>query len=234
MLDFFDATIDKEGRVLLAGEDGCISGCVDGPPNSFTAKAFITRQTGGKRLFAQYDPVEPALPGAPLVTGYRNPETVRIFPGLCPITEANNHSYNVYRSQWRPFALLATVQENNLPTRVRCHRAYRFTAVNAQGEGPYCSDFVPAPAPPPTACDALLRVITDILTNGQDTISAQYSGHSRMNTATSLCGAVSRAGVNNRLPFQVAPSTMGAPPSTQWYIIWIIEPEHDFNRNWVE
>jgi hypothetical protein len=35
LLDFFGAEIDKEGRVLVGGEDGCIGGCVNGTPNSF-------------------------------------------------------------------------------------------------------------------------------------------------------------------------------------------------------
>ncbi len=30
LLDFMDIQIDKQGRVLVAGEDGCIGGCVNG------------------------------------------------------------------------------------------------------------------------------------------------------------------------------------------------------------
>ena len=63
LLDFIDIQLDKQGRVLIAGEDGCIGGCVNGGANSFTAKAFISRQSGGKRMFSIYDAqnVEPAL-----------------------------------------------------------------------------------------------------------------------------------------------------------------------------
>ncbi len=96
----FDATIDKEGRILIAGEDGCIGSCVNGGPNSFTAKAFITRQSGGKRMFAAFDPVEPAVPGAPLVSGSINspPTNVTLnWPlpdnGGSPVT-----AYKVYRA----------------------------------------------------------------------------------------------------------------------------------------
>jgi len=70
LLDFFGAEIDKEGRVLVGYDDGCISrACITGQrsyglpgQNDFTAKAAISRQTGGKRMFAAYDP--PAGPVA--------------------------------------------------------------------------------------------------------------------------------------------------------------------------
>ena len=64
LLDFFGAEIDKQGRVLVGYDDGCIShACITGQrsyglpgKNDFTAKAAISRQTGGKRMFAAYDP----------------------------------------------------------------------------------------------------------------------------------------------------------------------------------
>ncbi|MDQ1708381.1 MAG: hypothetical protein QOJ88_1592 [Pyrinomonadaceae bacterium] len=70
LLDFFGADVDKEGRVLVGYDDGCISrACITGQKsyglpaiNDFIAKAVIARQTGGKRMFAAYDP--PAGPVA--------------------------------------------------------------------------------------------------------------------------------------------------------------------------
>jgi len=69
LLDFFGADVDKEGRVLIGYDDGCISrACITGQKsygitagNDFIAKAAISRQTGGKRMFATYDP-----PGGPV------------------------------------------------------------------------------------------------------------------------------------------------------------------------
>jgi hypothetical protein len=57
LLDFFDATIDKEGRVLVGYDDGCIStGCVQGTSgNDYTSKNAIARQLNGRRVFAAYD-----------------------------------------------------------------------------------------------------------------------------------------------------------------------------------
>src|SRR5207245_9218012 len=63
LLDFYDATIDKEGRILIGYDDGCISpDCIRGDPNhpgeknDFTAKGAIARQSGGKRMYATFDP----------------------------------------------------------------------------------------------------------------------------------------------------------------------------------
>ncbi|MDQ1638653.1 MAG: hypothetical protein QOF62_1992 [Pyrinomonadaceae bacterium] len=80
LLDFFGADIDKEGRVLIGYEDGCISrACITnqksyGLPaiNDFIAKGAISRQMGGKRMFAAYDP--PAGPVA-------QPPVVPLPPG---------------------------------------------------------------------------------------------------------------------------------------------------------
>lgn len=63
LLDFFDATIDKEGRVVVGYDDGCISpNCISGQRayglsagNDFTAKAVIARQASGKRMYAAFD-----------------------------------------------------------------------------------------------------------------------------------------------------------------------------------
>src|SRR5207253_7624657 len=62
-------TIDRQGRIEVAYPDGCItSTCINGGANDFTRKATIARQSGGRRLFAAFDPVEPAVPAAPRVT----------------------------------------------------------------------------------------------------------------------------------------------------------------------
>jgi hypothetical protein len=63
LLDFFDSTIDKEGRIVVGYDDGCIStNCVSGfrsyglvAANDFTAKAVIARQASGLRMYSAYD-----------------------------------------------------------------------------------------------------------------------------------------------------------------------------------
>jgi hypothetical protein len=55
LLDFMDATVDAEGRVLIGYADGCVGACVTGGTNTFAAEARIARQKSGKRLYAAYD-----------------------------------------------------------------------------------------------------------------------------------------------------------------------------------
>jgi hypothetical protein len=62
LLDFMDATVDAQGRVLVGYADGCTSACAtnpspaDDPANGYHSEvATIARQIDGKRLFARFD-----------------------------------------------------------------------------------------------------------------------------------------------------------------------------------
>jgi hypothetical protein len=62
LLDFMDATVDAQGRLLVGYADGCTLSCatdprpVDDSANGYhTELASIARQATGPRLFAQYD-----------------------------------------------------------------------------------------------------------------------------------------------------------------------------------
>ena len=57
LLDFMDATIDVQGRVLVGYADGCTGACATDPNN--TAKsvwAVIARQSSGLGVFSAFDP----------------------------------------------------------------------------------------------------------------------------------------------------------------------------------
>ncbi|HMG06349.1 MAG TPA: PKD domain-containing protein, partial [Chthoniobacterales bacterium] len=65
LLDFNDFAIDSQGRGLVGYADGCVR-C----PNTFQGQSSashgtVTRQSGGRRLFAAFDPAEPSVPAAP-------------------------------------------------------------------------------------------------------------------------------------------------------------------------
>jgi len=101
LLDFNDAAVDAQGRVLIGYADGCTGPCSHAPAaaygNSFTALGSIARQTSGKRLFKQFDPVEPVKPGSATVTAVRESDGVHVSwvepdSGGSPIT-----SYKIYR-----------------------------------------------------------------------------------------------------------------------------------------
>ncbi len=83
LLDFFDMTVDKDGRVLVGYVNGCEGGnCVQAPltaqgetpagqGNAYTNTATIARQSSGRRLFAPKDPAPTSKPGMPWLTQRR-------------------------------------------------------------------------------------------------------------------------------------------------------------------
>ncbi len=85
LLDFMDATMDNEGRILVGYADGCVDECDTDPSaeNSFTAHATIARQVSGPRLLAAFDPpvVVPPVTPPPTVT----PASESRFGGALPL-----------------------------------------------------------------------------------------------------------------------------------------------------
>lgn len=164
LLDFNDIQVDKEGRVLAAYADGCVApNCTGataaGPPPfsaSRSALASIIRQSGGRRLFAAYDQLEPAVPAAPRVDSVTQSSpgtTVHLKwsepdNGGSPLT-----GYKVYRKNGAggTYALLATVSigcrackttyDDATATNTAIQYFYKVTALNAIGEGTNCGDF---------------------------------------------------------------------------------------------
>lgn len=55
LLDFMDAAVTKDGRVVVAYADGCVGTCVSGTGASTSAVLNVAVQTGGKGLFRAYD-----------------------------------------------------------------------------------------------------------------------------------------------------------------------------------
>jgi PKD domain-containing protein/Calx-beta domain-containing protein len=229
LLDFFDIQVDKQGRVLVAGQDGCIGGCVNGPPNSFTAQAFMTRQSGGKRLFAAFDPAEPILAGAPKGSAVVNGAVTAInLSWLVPDHGgATITSYKVYRDDGSGFNLIATVSQPNYTDTATSAlgKHYRVTAVNSVGEGPYCHDFISVPGPTETPCiEPGIKVIDDTNPDGSDADSGQNTPADGSVNVRQLRVAEPFLGNGvKKLVFtlQVAPSLLTSPPpNSQWLIIW--------------
>ena len=228
MLDFFDAGIDREGRVLVGWDDGCIGGCLNGPPNSFTAKAVITRQSGGRRMFAAYDPVEPAVAGAPPVAASQAGSSVSLTWPSPDNGGATITAYRVYRRSGiaGPFDLVATVNETNFTDTVdpAGEFYYHVTAVNSQGEGPWCGDVLPASGPVASPCLLPgLMAVNDVNTDGSNNDSGQNIPPDPGVNVRQLFVAEPwlGPGVSElRFQLQLEPSTGSVPSSSQWYVIW--------------
>ena len=140
LLDFFDAVIDPQGRIVVAYEDGCVGGCPQGMPGTFSDQAVIARQSGGRRLLAAFDPAQPTRPGAPRIKGFRTAEFAQIeWPepdnGASPIRQ-----YRVYRGTApgaeKHIATLRGVKRAFVDTKLDAGTTYyyRVSATNASGE----------------------------------------------------------------------------------------------------
>lgn len=148
LLDFNDFAIDREGRGLVGYADGCVNCANTFNAQSGASHGTVTRQSGGRRLFAHFDPVEPAVPATPqLVSANRNgigADIVWLEPdnGGSPIT-----GYKIYRGTTSGGeSFLTSVSGNttnkyfdpNPPTANPVY--YYVTAVNAQGESAHCPE----------------------------------------------------------------------------------------------
>lgn len=224
-LDFYDMTIDKQGRILIGWDDGCVNGCVQGGPNSFTAKCVITRQSGGMRMFADKDPVEPAVPEAPGPAGDISNGVAHVTWSAPDDGGAAISSYKVYRSvNGGSFTLAATVPTPGYAESVNGSDViqYRVTAVNAQGEGAYCHDITLA-APTATACVVPGLVATsDVNSDGTDNDSGQNTPPNANVNIKALSISEPYLGPGTQqlvFTLQMAPGGLPAP-SSQWYILW--------------
>jgi photosystem II stability/assembly factor-like uncharacterized protein len=102
LLDFNDITMDDKGRILFAYADGCINECETGGTNSYSSKATIARQSGGKGLLAAFDTPEPVAPQRACLAGRRDDmasylQWVVPDAGGSPIT-----SYKIFRATTTP------------------------------------------------------------------------------------------------------------------------------------
>ena len=158
LLDFMDATVDREGRVLVAYADGCTGSCVNGPPNSFLDKGAIARQVNGKRLFAAFDVA--GVPEAPPV------KAQQLAAGGVRVTwsEPDDHgspitAYHVRRrTEGGSAVVIATLgadaRSHDDPAPPAGDVFYSVTAQNAHGEGATCNEASPTGAEPdPDPCE---------------------------------------------------------------------------------
>jgi hypothetical protein len=151
LLDFNDLKMDYEGRIVGAYADGCV-GCTS-PGTSRSDLATIVRQSGGKRLLAQFDPLDQTVPLAPQVNSVaRNGNVVSLSwsapdNGGSPIA-----GYNVYRKEGAGGAeiRIGTVGKttfDDTTANPAIQYFYNVTAFNANGEGGSCGSFPVGDAP---------------------------------------------------------------------------------------
>lgn len=229
LLDFNDLTVDREGRVLAAYADGCVTaecirgvdrngdGRLDSNDNDGTDKATIIRQTGGKRLFAAFDPPANARPEPPLLLATKDGDAVNLAwsipdDGGSPIT-----GYRVYRGvEGGAETLLATFGADvNSHTDAEAGTAnfyYRVTASNANGEGTSSPRVFPTSAESP--CNGLG---VNVLNDPSGDALTQVAGH---DIRSLHIGEPFFADGSQKLVFSLKMADLSDPltPNTTWRV----------------
>lgn len=220
LLDFNDLKMDYEGRIVGAYADGCV-GCTS-PATSRSALASIVRQSGGKRLLAQFDPPENGKPLAPRVDSVARTSGGVLLQwsapdnGGSPIT-----GYNIYRKTGAAgvYGLLintnkTTYEDTTADAAVQYF--YKVTAVNANGEGPACGDF-PVSAAPATEDPCTVPGVT-VLTDPEGDGSLPVGTPVGANDILSVSVAEPFAVGDGKLVFTIRMRDMQSPlpPSSRW------------------
>jgi len=222
LLDFNDLKMDYEGRIVGAYADGCV-GCTSAG-TSRSDLAAIVRQSGGRRLLAQFDPPAQTAPLAPQVNSVvRNGSVVSLNwsapdNGGSPIT-----GYNVYRKEGAAGAegLIGTTTKtifDDATADATKQYFYRVTATNAQGESGSCGSFPVgvAPATQSPCTTPGVTVLTDA--SGDNTTGAAQRDIRTVHFAELYDPASAR----NKLYITIKGGTFAPlntpPPSSRWTV----------------
>lgn len=228
LLDFNDLTVDKQGRVLAAYADGCVSaecirgvdkngdGKIDSNDNDGTDKATIIRQVGGKRLYAAFDPPANGAPQAPLLVATRDGEAVNLAWSIPDDGGAAISGYRLYRGvEGGAESLLSsfTADVNSyIDNDAAANYYYRVTASNANGEGASSPHVLPATTETPCT-GAGVTILTDPAGDSLD----QLGGHDIRSLQIAEPFA---ADGSKKLVFTLKMADLTDPltPNTQWRV----------------
>lgn len=229
LLDFNDITVDKQGRVVAAFADGCVTaecirgvdrnsdGRLDANDNDFTAKATIIRQTGGKPLFAAFDPPANATPAPPLLVATRDGDAVNLTWSIPADGGSPISGYRLYRGVEGGAESLLSSFGADVNSYIDNDAGsgnfyYRVTASNANGEGASSPHISPATIE--TACTGLgVTIMTDPAGDALD----QLGGH---DIRSLYIAEPYSAGGAQKLVFRLKMGDLADPltPNTQWRV----------------
>ena len=199
LLDFNGIAMDDKGRVLYSYADGCVGDCESRLPNSFSAKATIARQSGGKGLLAQFDPIEPAAPQRPCLKGRRD-DMASFLSWRVPDNGGSAISaYKIYRGTTANNMVQigqteggkTSFSDRSADPSVASY-SYKITAVNASGEGQPSNNVALTVGPrlEPTGACMLpgVQVLVDPTGDASDTQAAHDITSVSMSEPESLSG----------------------------------------------
>ncbi len=235
LLDFFDMTVDKDGRVQVGYVNGCEGGpCVQAPltpqgeslanqGNGYTSTAVIARQSSGRRLFAAKDPASnTAKPGTPLLSQRRVGNVVHLQWSEADTGNLMINNYQILRGTSPGNETLLNVvsgaqtggtYDDTLASNDTTPYYYKVVAVNSAGSScpnnevfaPYVGD----------TCSGLV-------------IHRNDPAHQEANTQTATPPsllidyvAVGEPPATNFLMFKMKVNSLASlPPNSRWRIVW--------------
>jgi hypothetical protein len=190
LLDFNEITTDAQGNALFAFADGCVGDCETGASNTFSAKASIARQIGGKPLFAANDPVLPAPPKAACLAGQRDQLAAHLSWRVPASMGSAISGYKVFRGSSDADEVLigetgkARYDDFGADPAVESYR-YRVVAVNAQGEGVHSNPVELPVVPIVEESSCVIPGITLYTDGSSDSTSNGVPGHELLFAALS-------------------------------------------------
>jgi hypothetical protein len=228
LLDFFDATIDRDGRVVV----GYVNGCAGGPcsqasnsaiGNAYTATATIARQSHGKRMIAAGDPASlTSAPGMPFVTATRIGNVVKLAWNQSDTGKQSITGYDIWRSVTSGNEVLLTSIGNatsfvdNSATDATKTYYYQVVAKNNSGSSqrrnevavPYVGD----------ACSGV--IIHRNLPNHPESTGGTV-GQPPVPQLLIDYVAVGEPPLTNQLMFKMKVGSLTTlPPNSRWRIVW--------------
>ena len=223
LLDFFDADVDRFGRMTVGYADGCIGACAQSPDdargNSFTAYGTIARQTGGRPLFFGSDPTAATVPGAPRLTVTRNGSVSTLTWSQSEDGGSAITSFKVYRSADAAEQLIATLGGDarryvDSSGDATSTYTYRVSATNAVGTS--CGTNAVLSKPAGSSCGGGIRILDD---PSGDQIGAPLEGD--MDIQWISIGEPFFADGSRKLVFKMKLANLASlTPNRMWRILW--------------
>src|SRR5947209_16564208 len=239
LLDFFDMTVDKQGRVQVGYVDGCADGAcaqaaLSAKGNAYTARGVIARQSSGRRLIASFDPPNPlhakSAPGMPSVTQRRVGPVVHLAWSEADTGNSTIKSYQILRgTASNAETLLTTVSGTQTKyddvSATDTSKTYYYKVVAVNGVGRSCGN---NEIVAPYIGDTCTGLILQRTPPGHPEQSSQ--GLAPASLAIDYIAAGEPPGTNNLVFTMKVTSLSSLPTSSRWRIVWDSYAAQTYNQ----
>ena len=229
LLDFFDMTVDKQGRVEVGYVDGCADGaCAQAAPtangNAYTARGVIARQSSGRRLIAAFDPPNPltakSKPGMPSVTLRRVNSVVHLAwseadTGNSPITNYKVMRGTASGAETLLTTLPGTQTTYNDLTATDITKTYYYKVLAVNHKGTSCGNNEIAA---PYLGDTCTGLIVQLTPPGHP--EQTLHGQAPASLAIDYIAVGEPSGTSNLMFKMKATNLATVPPNSRWRIVW--------------